>query len=197
MFVFLGLLSGPHGLTCTQGCCLDKQCQQPVGCYFAPLSCSLFYYPGEIGIAVNNSVSCLVKHDALKREIYLKKNTTKQIQHPHPQILVVEVERKQFPPCLCSRHRGKRGRNLPGLLQAVLPQFFGGLCLSSTPRRIQEPSLCLLGPHRSPLEQHGDDLPVCSMLLLLSKLMSRGTAAARRNSFPAVLREKSAGLGPG
>lgn len=124
MFVFLGLLSGPHGLTCTQGCCLDKQCQQPVGCYFAPLSCSLFYYPGEIGIAVNNSVSCLVKHDALKREIYLKKNTTKQIQHPHPQILVVEVERKQFPPCLCSRHRGKRGRNLPGLLQAVLPQFF-------------------------------------------------------------------------
>lgn len=79
--------------------------------------------------------------------------------------------------------------------------FFSNLCFSVLLPIMclgnWEPSLCLPGPYLCSLQQHRNDVPVQFILLLLGKLMSTGTAAARKNSFPAVLREKSAGLGPG
>lgn len=109
---------------------------------------------------------------------------------------------KDFPPSLCSHNSSKCGSNLPGFSRKLLfllkPAFLvllPNVCLGNW-----EPSLCLPGPYCCSLQQqqqHRNDVPVQFILLLLGKLMSRGTAAARRNSFPAVLREKSAGLGPG
>lgn len=90
--------------------------------------------------------------------------------------------------------------------QHVLLAWVLASCLSSQTSAFSLllPSMCLgnwepslPGPYLCSLQQHRNDVPVQFILLLLGKLMSRGTAAARRNSFPAVLREKSAGLGPG
>lgn len=81
--------------------------------------------------------------------------------------------------------------------------FFSNLCFSVLFPNMclgyWEPSLCLPAPYCCSLQQQQqrNGVPVQFILLLLGKLMSRGTAAARRNSFPAVLREKSVGLGPG
>lgn len=100
----------------------------------------------------------------------------------------------EFPPSLCSHDSSvavtRLGSRKLSFQTSAFPSSLPNMCLGNW-----EPSfsslLCSLQ------QQHRNDVPVQFILLLLGKLMSRGTAAARRNSFPAVLREKSAGLGPG